>query len=127
MQTEVDDGTNLGDLTYYPTVRRSERQAREPQRYESEVMCVTNGFEEPGDISIIYSVDVSGLNSAGWMEAMQFEKDFLAGMGIWEFVRLPEGRRVVKTRWVYAVRRDGKGSVLRSRARHVAKQFSQIQ
>lgn len=40
---------------------------------------------------------------------------------------LPEGRKPIKCRWVYAVKRDQDGKVVRQKARLVAKGFSQEQ
>jgi len=56
-----------------------------------------------------------------WKEAMKYEMDMLHKAGTWELSDLPPGRRVVKSKWVYKLKADG-----RYRARLVAKGFTQI-
>lgn len=51
----------------------------------------------------------------------------LNNLDTWELVRLPPGRKVVKTRWVFDVKRNGEGAVVRYKARLVAKGFTQVE
>ena len=48
-------------------------------------------------------------------------------LDVWELVPLPKGRKAVGTRWVYDVKVDVDGCVLRHKARLVAQGFSQKQ
>ncbi|MGQ3285945.1 reverse transcriptase domain-containing protein, partial [Bosea sp. (in: a-proteobacteria)] len=45
--------------------------------------------------------------------------------GTWELVELPEGCRPLANRWVWSVKRDGRGSIVRFKARLVVKGFLQ--
>lgn len=62
-----------------------------------------------------------------WMEAIQTELDSLLENETWEEVAsLPEGRKEVGSRWVFALKRDGNGSIIKYKARLVAQGFSQV-
>ncbi|VDB91614.1 unnamed protein product [Peniophora sp. CBMAI 1063] len=56
-----------------------------------------------------------------WLEAIRYELAQLAAHGTWEVVDRPNGVNVVKCRWVFAIKHDG-----RFRARLVAKGFTQV-
>ena len=44
----------------------------------------------------------------------------------WELSKLPEGRKPIKSRWVFRMKRDQIGKIVRYKARIVAKGFTQI-
>jgi hypothetical protein len=57
-------------------------------------------------------------------------KDELASIhknGTWELVNLPPDRKPVKCKWVYKLKQDSNGNVVRYKARLVAKGFSQTE
>lgn len=60
-----------------------------------------------------------------WKEAMEEEKVALEAHGTWKVVTLPKGANVVGYRWVYAIKRDAAGNIVRYKARLVAQGFSQ--
>lgn len=60
-----------------------------------------------------------------WMEAMQEELEAIKENNTWELMELPKGRKAIGSKWVYKIKRDNKGEVLRYKARLVAKGFSQ--
>lgn len=43
----------------------------------------------------------------------------------WNLVELPEGRKAIKTKWIFKTKRDEKGNILRYKARYVAKGCAQ--
>jgi hypothetical protein len=57
-----------------------------------------------------------------WEQACQRELETLSRRGVFEVVKRPSGRKVIKNRWVFDVKDDG-----RKRARLVAKGFSQVE
>jgi len=56
-----------------------------------------------------------------WRESMQKEFQSLLDNGTWELQELPPGRKVIKTKWVYKIKSDG-----RWKSRLVAKGFTQV-
>jgi hypothetical protein len=61
-----------------------------------------------------------------WKEAMDEEREALEAHGTWKVVDAPKGSNVIGCRWVYAIKRDAAGNIVRYTARLVAQGFSQI-
>lgn len=61
-----------------------------------------------------------------WEAAMKEEYQSLMENNTWTMGELPEGKKPIKCRWVFAVKRDVDGKIIRYKARLVAKGFSQI-
>ena len=57
-----------------------------------------------------------------WIEACQYEMDALAHLEVWRLEPLPEGRKAVKSKWVFKKKADGRFCVCL-----VAKGFTQIE
>ena len=60
-----------------------------------------------------------------WREAMQEEMDTLKKMGTWKKTDLPLDRKPITCQWVYALKRDSTGAIVKNKARLVAWGFSQ--
>ena len=61
-----------------------------------------------------------------WVSAMKDEMASLANNDVFTVERTPEDRKIVKCRWVFAMKRDSNGDVYRYKARLVAKGYSQV-
>ena len=68
-----------------------------------------------------YTQAVNSPEKDEWMNAMQEEYDGLLERGTWELVDRPKGRKVIKNRWTFVRKLDG-----RYKARLVAKGFTQV-
>ncbi|KAJ9522908.1 hypothetical protein QJQ45_023697 [Haematococcus lacustris] len=68
---------------------------------------------------------LAGPQSEQWSLAADEEMQSLLSYGTWELVELPEGCRPLANRWVWSVKRDGRGSIVRFKARLVVKGFLQ--
>ena len=62
-----------------------------------------------------------------WLEAMKLEYDALIESDTWYLVDLPPGANVIKGKWLLTIKRDGKGKIIKYKARWVAKGYSQIE
>ena len=65
------------------------------------------------------------LSHPGWRSAMLEEMQALDDNGIWDFVHLPTGKKVIGCLWVFAVKFNPYGFVARSKACLVAKGYAQ--
>jgi hypothetical protein len=61
-----------------------------------------------------------------WEKAIHKELATLKAAGTWDLVEAPEGANVVGSKWVFRVKKDAEGKVVRYKARLVAQGFSQI-
>nr|GFA30423.1 hypothetical protein [Tanacetum cinerariifolium] len=68
---------------------------------------------------------VEALRDADWVSAMQEELDQFARLKIWRLVPRPEGKSVIKTKWIFKNKKDESSLVIRNKARLVAVGYSQ--
>jgi hypothetical protein len=62
-----------------------------------------------------------------WREAIALEIRTLIQFGTWRYIKRPTDQRVISTKWVFNVKYDGDGRILRFKARIVARGFSQVE
>lgn len=62
-----------------------------------------------------------------WRRAMQDEYDSLMENNTWKLEELPSDRRAIRNKWVFALKKDAEGRILKFKARLVAKGFSQVE
>ncbi len=65
---------------------------------------------------------MGSVDAQAWLEACQYELDTLAKLKVWTLTDLPQGHKVVKNKWVFKKKVDG-----RFHAGLVAKGFTQIE
>uniref|UniRef100_A0ACD6A2Q2 Uncharacterized protein n=1 Tax=Avena sativa TaxID=4498 RepID=A0ACD6A2Q2_AVESA len=87
--------------------------------YDYSGLCLL-AAEEPA------SVD-EALEDPVWKKAMQEEMDSIIGNHTWEISALPAGHRAIGLKWVFKVKRDPAGNVVKHKARLVAKGYAQCQ
>ena len=61
-----------------------------------------------------------------WRQAMQEEQDSLDAHEVMEYVERPRGHKVIPVHWIFSVKTDAHGNVLRFKARLVAQGCRQI-
>ena len=61
-----------------------------------------------------------------WKKAMKEELDLMAKYEVWDVVDKPEDTNIVGSRWVFRIKRDSNGKILKYRARLVAQGFTQM-
>lgn len=79
--------------------------------------------DDPNPISVDEAL--SGPNKNMWRQSMQKEYDALISNKTWDLVDLPKGRRAIKSKWVFTIKRDKNGNIERYKSRLVAKGCSQ--
>nr|GEZ80914.1 hypothetical protein [Tanacetum cinerariifolium] len=65
------------------------------------------------------------LRDVDWVSAMQEELDQFARLKVWRLVPRPEGKSVIKTKWIFKNKKDESNLVIRIIARLVAVGYSQ--
>nr|GEV14936.1 retrovirus-related Pol polyprotein from transposon TNT 1-94 [Tanacetum cinerariifolium] len=63
--------------------------------------------------------------NADWVSAMQEELDQFARLKVWRLVPRPEGKSVIKTKWIFKNKKDESSLVIRNKARLVVVGYSQ--
>ena len=72
--------------------------------------------EESEEESVLMISVKEAMRDEGWREAMQKEIDMFKRLGTGEVVKRPDGRKVIKGKWVFAVKSNGT-----KKARYVAR------
>lgn len=70
---------------------------------------------------------MSDLHARDWKQAEESEMNSLRKCGTYTIVPLPEGRQVIGCRWVYAIKRDQDGVLVKFKARLVALGYAQLE
>nr|GEX46458.1 retrovirus-related Pol polyprotein from transposon TNT 1-94 [Tanacetum cinerariifolium] len=65
------------------------------------------------------------LKDVDWVSAMQDELDQFARFKVWRLVPRPEGKTIIKTKWIFKNKKDESSLVIRNKARLVAVCYSQ--
>ncbi|KAJ3553828.1 hypothetical protein NM688_g3412 [Phlebia brevispora] len=97
---------------------------KEPKAEDQANLCFAafNPFDEPRTVEEVRKRE----DWKEWKESMDKEMDQLKNMGTFELVDLPPGRKAVGSRWVFLIKRDSEGRIVKYKSRLVAQGFSQI-
>ncbi|GKF70095.1 putative ribonuclease H-like domain-containing protein, partial [Tanacetum coccineum] len=91
-------------------------QAQQRSNHKDQQHCLFACFlsqSEPRKVS-------EALDDESWVEAMQEELLQFKLQQVWVLVDLPNGAKVIGTKWVYKNKKDERGVVVRNKARLVA-------
>nr|GEU47247.1 hypothetical protein [Tanacetum cinerariifolium] len=76
--------------------------------------------------NMIPNVDeAKALRDADWVSTMQEELDQFARLKVWRLVPRPEGKTIIKAKWIFKNKKDESSLVIRNKARLVAVGYSQ--
>ena len=68
----------------------------------------------------------SAMKEKVWRRAMEEEIEAIEKNSTWELMKLPEKCKIIGVTWIYKIKRDNSGEIVRYKARLVAKGFSQV-
>ncbi|GJS17011.1 putative ribonuclease H-like domain-containing protein [Tanacetum coccineum] len=71
------------------------------------------------------TIIAKALSNSSWVEAMQEELLQFKLQQVWILVDLPSGKRAIGTKWVFKNKKNGRGIVIRNKARLVAQGHKQ--
>lgn len=122
--SEVDDTTR--DPDYVPTEEELHETTRfmRHQQFANYAACVAK--HQSIDLDPLTVTDaLSRSDAKKWKLAMKEEMNSLDENKTWSLTDLPPGRKAVKSKWVFKIKRDQSGNIVRHKARLVAKGYSQ--
>jgi len=76
------------------------------------------------EVDDLPSVD-EALKDKKWLASMKEEMDAMYRNKVWSLVKLPEGRKAIKNKWVFKVKRDANNDIVRHKSRLCACGYSQ--
>lgn len=119
--TNNDDSTS--DYEPSQAIRRAERLANKPRPNYAEMVFAYNATSLQEPISV--NDALSRPDAKHWETAMKEEIDSLRENNTWELVHLPADRKPINSKWVFKLKRDASGKVVRHKARLVIKGCAQ--
>ena len=116
------DNSSPRDDSYISSSSRKFRSSREIYSDSIELdeeagMCFLS-LEEPNSY-------MEARDNEKWQQAMLEELCVIEKNGTWEFAKLPNEHRAIGLKWVYKLKRNPDGEIVRYKARLVAKGFVQ--
>ena len=105
----------------------SQRERKAPQYFgvENSTYVNTDYCYKVCGAPQTYIEAMNSPNAPGWEQAMKNELEALKVNDTFELTALPEGKNLVRGKWVYTVKEDVNGSET-LKARYVAKEYSQV-
>nr|GFC51066.1 uncharacterized mitochondrial protein AtMg00820-like [Tanacetum cinerariifolium] len=73
----------------------------------------------------LHKIIAEALKDADWVSEMQEELDQFARLKVWRLVPRPEGKSVIKTKWIFKNKKDESSLFIQNKARLVAVGYSQ--
>jgi hypothetical protein len=101
----------------YRTLSNIYNTTEEVQDFEYSGFCLL-AADEP-------SCNEQALSERCWKEAMEAELEAIEENHTWVLSDLPKGSRAIGLKWVFKVKRDPAGNILKHKARLVAKGYAQ--
>ena len=88
--------------------------------------CIRDACYRVSNVPASYSQAIKKNDADQWQLAMESEMKSMEDNHVFTVVPLPEGKKVVGSRWVYSIKDNPDGNILH-KARFVAKGFSQVE
>lgn len=106
-----------GNPLRYRTVSDLLDSTEELQDFEYSGLCLV-AAEEPGSVQ-------EAMSEQCWRQAMQAEMQAIEANQTWEVSVLPPKHKAIGLKWVFKVKKDPEGKVIKYKARLVAKGYAQ--
>jgi len=108
----------------YSSLRRSTRISKPVTKYGF-LAELQNAMNPKVHIPNSYDEAIKSKEKEHWIEAMENEINSLSSSDTWKIVDLPAGRKAIGCRWVYDIKTDIEGNIIRFKARLVAQGYKQ--
>lgn len=114
----------INDVNELETPRRSERIANRPRRRYN--LCVTHAeCSDKNSVPETFEEAILCSEADVWKTAMISEIESLAANKTWCLTKLPQGKKAIKSKWVYKTKINANGDEVCHKARLVVKGCSQ--
>jgi len=101
----------------YRTLQNIIDTSEEVQDFEYSGLCYL-AAEEPNSVG-------DALREKCWRDAMVTEMESIQANRTWELADLPKGHKAIGLKWVFKVKKDPQGKIIKHKARLVAKGYAQ--
>ena len=93
---------------------------------ETENLSIMVALAEADELEPLYEEAMMRSDWPQWKKAIEDELGSLRAAGTWEVVERPCHTNVIDLKWVFRVKKDEKGNIVKWKARLVARGFTQI-
>ncbi|CAL5417495.1 unnamed protein product [Camellia sinensis] len=107
--------------TVGPQLRRSTREFKPSTKYPPSEYILFTDEGEPES----FQEAQNHKEKSSWQQAMQEEMQSLQKNQTYDLVKLPQGRKALQNKWVFKLKKDGSGKLVKYKARLVVKGFGQ--
>ncbi|GJR51965.1 retrovirus-related pol polyprotein from transposon TNT 1-94 [Tanacetum coccineum] len=91
------------------------------ERLKDDYFDASTTFHDPIEPANV----AEALKDADWVSAMQDELDQFARLKVWRLVPRPEGKTIIKTKWIFKNKKDESSLVIRNKVRLVVVGYCQ--
>nr|KYP68042.1 Retrovirus-related Pol polyprotein from transposon TNT 1-94 [Cajanus cajan] len=134
-EAEIDENQEVDSArgrSISPIQRRSQRNSQVPSRFKGFEMTSDANVNEDGDIvhfALFSEVEPVSFKEAiedrKWVDAMTEEIRSMEKNQVWELVSLPKSKKAISVRWVFKIKTDPGGRIVKYKARLVVRGFLQ--
>ncbi|CAL5393971.1 unnamed protein product [Camellia sinensis] len=107
--------------TVGPQLRRSTREFKPSTKYPTSEYILLTDEGEPES----FQEAQNHKEKSSWQQSMQEEMQSLQKNQTYDLVKLPQGRKALQNKWVFKLKKDGSGKLVKYKARLVVKGFGQ--
>lgn len=137
-ETEVDENSestnneSMHNSNSSGSLADSETSSEAPKNYKflSNIYAQTEEIELEDDELNLMGFDESisygqAAKNQNWKEAMKREIEAVEKNGTWKLTQLPTGHKAIRLKWVFKIKRNTNGDIIKYKARIVAKGYVQ--
>ncbi|KAF2886938.1 hypothetical protein ILUMI_19234 [Ignelater luminosus] len=105
--------------------RRSKGEKQKPSYLNGYAVLALNAESFVNNVPRCYKAIETRQDKQEWFQAVQEEIESLKENETWKLIKLPSGRKFLKSKWVFKIKEDKNGNVERYKARLVIKGCAQ--
>lgn len=115
--TSTRNPDNYDDSTEPKKTRRLSEIYNETSMVDLDEELYLVGFEEPANYR-------QAIQDNNWKQAMRREINSIEENNTWKLTTLPPGQKVIGLKWIFKLKKDASGKIIKHKARLVAKGYA---